>query len=84
MMRILPRLSFGMLAVLLTSGVSGCSDTLTGSQESFTDLVEPYHKTLTRAEQQAAIAELKNEAGRHENAADQPETTASVKPAASQ
>lgn len=83
MKRVLPKLGFGMLAILLASGGGGCSDSLSGSQESFRQLAKPYDNTLSKSEQKAAIAELKDEAKR-KSEAEEPETTASVKPAASQ
>ena len=60
MMRVLPRLAFGTAAVLFACSAGGCSDSLTGIQplQKFSDLVRPYKKTLTRAEQEAAIDEL--------------------------
>ena len=86
MMRMLPRLVLGATALLLAFSVGGCSDLLTGLQplQKFSDLVRPYKKTLTRAEQKAAIDELQDEAEKHKNTESKVETTASVTPAAAQ
>lgn len=86
MMCVLPRLAFGATALLLTFSASGCSDSLTGIQplQKFSDLVRPYKKTLTRAEQKAAIDELQEDAEKHHDAKSEVETTASVTPTAAQ
>ncbi len=86
MMRMLPRLTFGATVLLLAFSVSGCSESLTGIQplRKFSDLVRPYKKTLTRAEQKAAIDELQDDAEKHHDAESEVETTASVTPAAAQ
>ncbi len=86
MMRMLPRLAFGATALLLAFGAGGCSDSLTGIQplQKFSDLVRPYKKTLTEAEQKAAIDELQDDAEKHHDAESEVETTASVTPTAAQ
>ena len=86
MMRALPRLAFGAAAVLLACSAGGCSDQVTGLQplRKLSDLVRPYKKTLTQAEQEAAITELQDEAEKHKNTEGEVESTASVTPAAAQ
>ena len=86
MMRMLPRLAFGATALLLACSAGGCSESLPGIQplQKLSDLVRPYKKTLTRAEQKAAIDELQDDAEKHQNTEGEVETTASVTPAAVQ
>lgn len=86
MMRMLPRLAFGATALLLACSAGGCSGSLPGIQplQKFSDLIRPYNKTLTKAEQTAAINELQDEAEKHQNTESEVETTASVTPAAAQ
>jgi hypothetical protein len=61
MPRRLPGLSLRLLAVLLPLGLSACADALTsGEVASSSELQRDYDKTLTKAEQKAAITELQN------------------------
>ena len=50
-----------LLTVLLPLGLAACADTLTSKETaSSTTLQRDYDKTLTKAEQKAAISELQN------------------------
>ena len=52
-----------LLTVLLPIGLSACADTLTSKEtQSSTTLQRGYDKTLTKAEQKAAISDLQNAA----------------------
>ncbi len=52
-----------LLTVLLPLGLSACADTLTSKEtQSSTTLQRGYDKTLTKAEQKAAISDLQNAA----------------------
>jgi hypothetical protein len=86
MLRLLSRLAGLMLLVLLPLAAGGCADSLParGPVARFTDLMKNYDKTLTREQQQAAIAELQANA-KHQDAPGtaQGGTTASVTPPAS-
>jgi len=62
--------------------LAGCSDSLTGaaqSPSSFSTTSKQLGKTLSAAEQKAAIADLQGETSRRQGASG--ETTASTKPA---
>jgi len=64
---------------------AGCSDSLTTvapSPSSFSSSTKQLGKTLSAAEQKAAIADLQGEQTRRQGAS--PETTASTKPAQAQ
>jgi hypothetical protein len=63
--------------------LAGCSDSLTSAERSpptFSASSRQLGKTLSPAEQKAAIADLRNEQARRQGSADDT-TTASVKPA---
>jgi hypothetical protein len=62
--------------------LAGCSDSLTSSPSSFNTSAKELGKTLTPAEQQAAISDLQSETSKRQGAS--AETTASVKPAQAQ
>jgi len=61
MPHLLPRLSLRLLGVLLPLTLGACADTLT-SKETATSatLRRDYDKTLTKAEQKAAISDMQN------------------------
>ncbi len=70
----MPRLAPGSLLRLLTAllplGLSACADTLTSKEtQSSTTLQRGYDKTLTKAEQKAAISDLQNAAMKKPDAA---------------
>lgn len=87
MLRILPRFSLPMLAVLLPLGLGACADTMTSGEPvtSNTELLRGYDKTLTKTEQKAVISELQNEQAKRQGAAS-PDAAASpaAKPAENQ
>jgi hypothetical protein len=57
----LPRLILRLLALLLPLGLGACADALTsGDVASSSELQRGYDKTLTKAEQKAAISDLQN------------------------
>jgi hypothetical protein len=62
--------------------LAGCSDSLTSSPSDFKTSTKEIGKTLTPAEQKAAIADLQNETSKGQGAS--ADTTASVKPAPGQ
>ena len=58
-----PRRSLRLLAVLLPLTLGACADTLTSKESaSSATLRRDYDKTLTKAEQKAAISDLQNAA----------------------
>jgi hypothetical protein len=58
----LPRLTALALTVLSVLPLAGCAESVaTGeSNQRFTELMKPYDKTLTKAQQKATISELQN------------------------
>jgi hypothetical protein len=70
MLRMLPRLAFGIVIVLAPLGLGGCADSLTADQnQHFSQLMKPYDKTLTKDQQKAAIEEMQSEQVKHVDAA---------------
>jgi len=61
-LHMLSRLSALALTVLIVLPLAGCAESVaTGeSNERFTELMKPYDKTLTKAQQKATISELQN------------------------
>jgi hypothetical protein len=64
----LSRLTALALTVLSILPLAGCAESVaTGeSSQRFTELMKPYDKTLTKAEQKAAISELQNAQVKHD------------------
>jgi hypothetical protein len=61
----LPRLSLRLLAVLLPLTLGACADTLTSKESaSSATLQRDYDKTLTKAEQKAAIDDMQSVAAK--------------------
>jgi len=61
-LHMLARLTALALTVLAVLPLAGCAESVaTGeSNQRFTELMKPYEKTLTKAQQKAAISELQN------------------------
>ena len=61
-LHMLPRLTALALTVLSVLPLAGCAESVaTGeSNQRFTELMKPYDKTLTKAQQKEAISELQN------------------------
>ena len=85
MLRLLSKRASLLILAFPVLILAGCSDSLTSaapSPSSFSTSNKQLGKTLSPAEQQAAIADLKNEQSRR--GGESTETTASVKPAGAQ
>jgi len=67
-LHMLSRLTALTLTVLSILPLAGCAESVaTGeSSQRFTELMKPYDKTLTKAEQKAAISELQNAQVKHD------------------
>ena len=75
----MPGLSLRLLAVLLPLGLGACADTLTSGQAaSSSELQRGYDKTLTKAEQKAAISDLQDAKAKQQGteSSDPPASTA--------
>jgi len=83
MLRLLSKRASFLILVLPVLILAGCSDSLTSAGPStFSASTKQLGKTLSAAEQKAAIADLQNEQTRRQGAS--AESTASVKPAEAQ
>ncbi len=81
MLRLLSKRATRLILAFPLLILGGCSDSLTGvtpSPSSFSTTSKQLGKTLSAAEQKAAIADLQGETSRRQGAS--PETTASTKP----
>ena len=59
MLRTLPSFALRLLALLVPLGLGACADTISSSEVTpSSQLLKDYDKTLTKAEQKAAISEL--------------------------
>jgi hypothetical protein len=75
MPHLLPRLSLHLLAVLLPLALGACADTLTSKETaSSATLQRDYDKTLTKAEQKAAIYDMQGAAAKKNDPAAEGET----------
>jgi hypothetical protein len=83
MPRPLPGLSFRLLAALLPLALGACADTVTSEQlQSSAQLRRDYDKTLTKAEQKAAIKDLQSATAKPQDTATPNQTaSAGAKPA---
>jgi len=72
-------LSLCLLGLLLSLGLSGCADTMTveDSPPTSRQLQRQYDKTLTKAEQEAAISDLQSATAKKDGdaGAEEPATT---------
>jgi len=85
MLRLLSKRASFLILALPVLILAGCSDSLTGaapSPSSFNTSTKQLGKTLSPAEQKAAIADLQGETSRRGGGS--AETTASTKPAQAQ
>jgi hypothetical protein len=85
MLRLLSKRASFLILALPVLILAGCSDSLTGaapSPSSFNTSTKQLGKTLSPAEQKAAIADLQGETSRRQGGS--AETTASTKPAQGQ
>jgi hypothetical protein len=77
-----PRLSLGLLAALLPLTLGACADTLTTKETaSSATLQRDYDKTLTKAEQKAAIDDMSASAKKNNPAAADQTASTEAKPA---
>ena len=83
MPHLLPRLSLRLLGVLLPLALGACADTLTSKETaSSATLQRGYDKTLTKAEQKAAIDDMQTAAAkRHDPDEAGPDSSTEAKPA---
>jgi len=85
MLRLLSKRASLLILAFPALILAGCSDSLTSagpSPSTFSDTAKQIGKTLSPAEQKAAIADLQNEQARRQGAP--ADTTASVKPVQAQ
>jgi hypothetical protein len=82
MLRLLSKWASSLILALPVLILAGCSDSLTTGPSTFSASTKQLGKTLSAAEQKAAIADLQNEHARRQGAS--AESTASVKPAQTQ
>jgi hypothetical protein len=73
MLRMPPRLTIPILAVLVPLGLAACADTLNSGKPlaSNSELQRQYDKTLTKSERETAISDLEQEKRRQEQAVKQ-------------
>jgi len=77
-----PRRSLRLLAVLLPLTLGACADTLTSKETaSSATLQRDYNKTLTKAEQKAAIDDMRAAAKKNDPEAAGKTTSTEAKPA---